>query len=134
MREKGIVRAIEGGEAVVSLKRHSACPGCKACSVSSNGDITIKAAIAGQVKAGDEVTLEIDSSSMIKAIVLVYLLPAVFFIIGVLAGLKIAPSIGIHKHKELIAIFTGALLLAVSLFLARQYGKTKSGTYQAKII
>lgn len=131
MRETGIVQAIEGGVALVKLRRHAACPGCRACSLSSNGDMTIKTVAPAEVKPGDEVALEIDSASIVKAIALVYLLPAAAFIAGVLAGLKVMSD---YRHKEVISVLIGGGLLTASLFLARMYGKNKSNSYQARII
>jgi len=131
MRETGIVQAIEGGEALVKLRRHAACLGCRACSLSSSGDMTIKAIAQGEVKPGDEVTLEIDSASIVKAIALVYILPSIAFIVGVFAGLKIVSA---YKHKEAISVLIGVGFLAASFFVARIYGKNRSNAYQARII
>ena len=132
MRETGIVEAVKGDEVSVRLKRHAACLGCRACSLSSGGDMIIKAAASGESKVGDRVTVEIDSIAIIKAIVLVYLLPAVAFLIGIFAGLKAAPLIGIYKHMEIFALLVALALLSSSIFMARQYGK--SDTYQVKIV
>ena len=144
MKETGVVHAISDGEVLVRLKRRAACLGCKACFVSSAGDMIIKAVATDRmhppgknfgagVKVGDEITIEIDSASIIKAITLLYLLPAVAFLVGIFAGLKIASLLGIYTHKEIIAILIGVTLLSASLFLARGYGVKKSGAYQAKI-
>ena len=121
MRETGVVQAVEDGEVSVRLKRHAACLGCRACSLSSSGDMVVKAIASDKVKVGDNVTIEIDSASIIKAIVLVYLLPAIAFLVGVFAGLKIAPPLGFYKHKEIISILIGLVLLGASLFMARSY-------------
>lgn len=129
-----MVQAVEEGEISVRLKRHAACLGCRACSFGSGGDMIVKVAGSDTVKIGDKVTLEIDSISIIKAIVLVYLLPAVSFLAGLLAGLKIATLLGIYKFKEIFSLLTGLVLLGASLFLARSYGIKKRGVYQARII
>ena len=133
MKEIGVVRAVGEYGASVSLKRHVACLGCKACFVNSNGEMVIKAIAASRVKVGDKVTVEIDSISLLKAIVMVYLLPTAAFIAGVLAGLRIALLLGIYEHRELLSILTGVALLGVSLFLMRKYGIKRKDAYQAKI-
>lgn len=134
MKETGVVHAVKDGEILVRLKRHAACLGCRACSLSSNGDMIIKAAALNKVKVGDRVIIEIDSISIIKAVVLLYLLPAIAFLIGIFVGLKITPLLGIYKHKEIFSILIGVVLLSASLFLAKIYGARKNSAYQAKII
>ena len=136
MRETGVVHAVRGDEILVRLKRHAACLGCRACSLSSSGDMIIKAIASDKVdkaKVGDKVTIEVDSISIIKAIVFVYLLPAIAFLGGIFAGLRVALFLGIYKHKEIVSILIGVVLLSASLFLARMYGIRKSNTYQARI-
>ncbi|MCK4829961.1 SoxR reducing system RseC family protein [bacterium] len=144
MKETGVVDAVEKGEVLVRLKRHSACLGCKACSIGTGGDMIIKAIatdkvyppsknFGGGVKVGDQVTIEIASISILKAIVMVYLFPTAAFLAGILAGLKIAPQLGIYEHKEILSILTGAALLCASLLLARRYGIRRRETYKARI-
>ncbi len=132
MRETGVVQSVEGGEALVKLKRHSACLGCRACSIAGS-DMIIKAVATDRVKAGDRVTVEIDSASFVKAIAMVYLLPTAAFLAGILAGLKISPVLGIYEHKEILSIILGIAFISASLLLARRYGNIRKDTYRAKI-
>jgi len=85
------------------------------------------------VKAGDKVTVEIGSVSLFKAITLVYVLPTVSFVIGILAGLRIAPRLGFSNHKEILSVILGVILLCASMFFARAYGIKRREAYQAKI-
>ena len=133
MKETGIVHAVENDGFLVKLKRHSACLGCKQCSLSSDGDMIIKAVAGEKVKPGDRVTVEIDSSSIVKAIAVVYLLPAVAFLAGVSIFIKIAPLIGVYNHKEIISVSLGIAFLGIALLFARRYGVKKHGDYTAKI-
>lgn len=128
------MHAVGDGEVLVRLKRHAACLGCRACSLSSTGDMIVKAIASNKVKVGDNVTIEIDSASIIKAITLVYLLPAIAFLAGIFVGLKIATLLGIYKHKEILSILIGVVLLSAFIFLARWYGIKKSSAYQARIV
>ena len=134
MREEGVIHAVSDGDVLVRLKRHAACLGCRACAMSSGGDMVMKAIAQDKVKVGDNVVIEIDSASIIKAITFIYLLPAVAFLVGVFAGLGIASLIGIYRHKEIFSIFIGLVLLSGFLILARWYGIKKRGAYQAKIV
>lgn len=144
MKEAGVVHSVKNGEILVTLKRHAACLGCKACSIASGGDMVIKAIAPDKVrpyakdsdagiKVGDRVTIEIDSISILKAIVMVYLLPTAAFLAGILAGLKMALLLGIYEYKEALSILTGVVLLGASLFLMRKYGIKRKDAYQAKI-
>ena len=131
MREEGIVEAVESGEASVRIKRHAACLGCRACSLNANGHMTVKAVARSDVRPGDKVSLEVDSASIIKAVILVYLLPAVLFIGGVFLGLKVA---GGSSHKEAVSVLVGLAFSAASLILARAYGKKRSASFRARIL
>jgi len=133
MKEVGIVQSVKDAEILVKIKRHAACLGCGVCSVAPGGDMIVKAIVSGRVKVGDQVNIEVDSILILKAILMVYLLPTVGFLAGILAGLKIAPLLGIYEHKEVFSVLTGMALLCISLFLARRYGIKKRETYKAKI-
>lgn len=133
MKETGVVHSVERDEALVRIKRHSACMSCKACSAASDGNMLIKAFSGGNVKAGDEVSVEIDSVSVIKAIAMVYILPTIAFLAGIFAGMKAAPVLGIHESKEAFSIVTGTALLGASLLLARCYGIKRKDAYKARI-
>lgn len=133
MKEEGIVCAVRTGEVFVKLKRHSACLGCKSCSVGTDGDMVIKAIASERVGEGDRVTVEIDSTLLVKAILLVYLLPAVGFFLGILAGLKISSLLGIYKYAEVISAFIGFAFLGLVFFFVRSYGIRRKSAYQARI-
>ena len=134
MREIGVVQSVNKNEVFVRLKRRSACLGCGVCHTDSSGDMVIRIISPDDVKAGDKVTVEIGSASLFKAISLVYVLPTVFFVIGILAGLRIAPLLGLSRHKEILSAILGIILLCASMFLARGYGIRRKEAYQAKII
>jgi positive regulator of sigma E activity len=133
MKETGVVHAVKDGEVLVRLKRHAACLGCRACSLSSGGEMVIKAIASDKVSIGDQVAIEIDSISIVKAMSFVYLIPAVAFLTGIFAGLKIALPLGIYKHKEIFSILIGGILLISSLCLARWYGVKRSSAYRARV-
>ena len=133
MKETGIVDSLEGSEVVVKIKRHSACRACRACSVGSGGEMLIKATGRDGVRIGCEVIIEIDSMSFLKAILVVYLLPSVLFLIGILTGQAVAPVLGIYEHKEIFSVVVGIILLAMSFFLVRKYGIKRKDIYRARI-
>ena len=133
MKETGVVHTVGNDEALVRLKRHTACLGCRACSISSGGEMLIKAAFTDKIQPGDRVSVEIDSISFLKAVVMIYLFPTAAFLAGILAGLRISPLLGINEHKELLSIIVGVALLLASLVLARSYGLKRRNTYKARI-
>jgi len=103
--------------------------------VDSGGNMVIKAIASDdlKVKAGDNIAVEIDPASLLKAIAFVYLLPTAAFLAGVLAALKIAPLLGISGHKEIFSVLIGVIFSCASFVLARQYGIKRKDAYQAKI-
>jgi sigma-E factor negative regulatory protein RseC len=93
----------------------------------------IKAIAKDRVKIGDEVNVEIDSILMIKAILVVYLLPAIALLAGVFVGLSIVSLLGVYNYKEGFSILTGSIFLGATLLFARKYGIKKKNSYRARV-
>ena len=131
MKEIGTVESVEGQDVLVRLKRHGACLGCRACSLSSDGDMTIKAKSLGELRAGDQVTIEIDTAKVVRAILLIYLFPALSFLAGIIIGFYTLPIIGVKSHIELISVFIGLVLMVFAYSAASNYGLRRSEDYKA---
>ena len=84
MREVGVVEAVNGTNAVVSVKRSTACgDSCATCSAQCNlkGN---KITVANKIGAmpGDLVEIEMKTSTVLKSAFMVYILPLLMFFLG----------------------------------------------------
>ena len=115
MEQTGKVIRLSGENAVVSVKRMSACgENCGHCSVvADGGKCSAKTAVAtcenlAGAKPGDNVKIEADSNKVLFAAIVFYMLPCVFAIIG---------AIVLHSffNKTYITVL-GAVLSALIAF------------------
>ena len=93
--------------------------------------MTIKAKSLGELRAGDQVTIEIDTAKVVKAILLIYLFPALSFLAGIIIGFYTLPTIGVDSHIELISVFIGLVLMVFAYSAASNYGLRRSEDYKA---
>jgi len=115
MEQTGKVIRLSGKNAVVSVKRMSACgENCAHCSAATDGGkCSAKTAVAtcenlAGAKPGDNVKIEADSNKVLFAAMVFYMLPCVFAIIG---------AIVLHSffNKTYITVL-GAVLSALIAF------------------
>ena len=95
MTEQGKVIKIEKNEAVVRVQRKSACASCGMCAMKpKDSHIDVRVENALEAKEGDLVQIKLESGSVAKISLLVYILLrfAVGFIIVFLLDKKIAKS------------------------------------------
>lgn len=109
MQVIGKVLSTNGNKAFVSLVRTSACGGnCKACGGGCETVAhTIEVMNSIDAKAGELVEVIMDDSLGLKASVILYAIPFLGFIIGILLGYVL-------KLSELKSFFLGVLGIAIS--------------------
>jgi sigma-E factor negative regulatory protein RseC len=90
------------------------CSGCKGC-----GTSVIDAINTIGAKIGQDVKIEFKSGMYLKSAALVYGLPLVMFLIGVISGISICENIGINISNELFGAAFGTVLWVVSYFVIR---------------
>ncbi len=115
MNEYGEIIEIKDRDAVVKVRRSSACGKCGACTMGSRPDemlITLPNPLKGQV--GDYVELALPSGQVLKASAITYLLPLSGLIIGVAAGYILGEKLGFNP--ELGSAFVGLLFTILSFF------------------
>ncbi len=115
MKERGQIVEVKDGLAVVKIKRSSYCNSCGACNMGAHPDemiLTVPNRLEG--KPGDLVELDLESSSILKASAIMYLIPLAALLIGAGAGYMIAYRI--NANTELFAAL-GGILLTILAFL-----------------
>jgi sigma-E factor negative regulatory protein RseC len=117
MNEFGEIVEVRNNEAVVMVRRSSACGKCGACQMSENQEqmlLTIPNPLKGEV--GDYVELELASSQVLKASAITYLIPLGALILGVTAGYAFGPRFGLNQELAgsiLGLLFTGFSFLGI---------------------
>lgn len=118
MNEYGEIVELKNNEAVIMVRRNSACGKCGACQMGSHADemlLTIPNLLNGEV--GDYVELELASSQVLKASAITYLIPLGALILGVAVGYIFGPDYGFNP--ELVGSILGLLFTGLSFFLIR---------------
>jgi sigma-E factor negative regulatory protein RseC len=118
MNEFGEIIEIKDKNAVVKVKRSSACGDCCACAKGTNPDdmiLTVSNELNGEV--GDQVELELASGQVLKASAVAYVIPLFALILGIAAGYILGGRLGFNQ--ELGASLLGLLFTMLSFFLIR---------------
>ena len=137
--EKGIVIKVNSSTAWVKCTRSAACESCSAkgfCHTMGGGDddVEVEAINAVGAKVDDRVTISFETSSLLKATFLIYMIPVLFFILGVVIGDKIAPIF--NYDKSIFSMLVGSLFLFAAFVFVKAKGKdlSQKDAYQPKII
>jgi sigma-E factor negative regulatory protein RseC len=134
--EQGMVINIHGNIAVVKTKRSEACKGCSehgSCSTQGN-DMEVEVFNRMGAAIGDEVAIQIQTGSFMKATFLLYVFPILCMITGAVAGEKLAPSIAFDKSA--LSAILGFLGLFIGLWVVKIKGREmgRKEEYHPKII
>ena len=127
--EKGIVLKAENGHAEIALLEEGSCEECSAkifCKPSEKNDSKIlEVDDPFGVQPGDEVQIQIAGEEVLKASFLLYGMPLILIIAGILAGMSIFESSAL---AELFSFIFGIGLTALyfsGIFLLRKIKQTK---------
>jgi len=130
----GVIVRLDAGNAIVGVKRDTACGKCKVCPSGTQEDVLIKIPNDINGKPGDIVGIDMEPSKVLQAAAIVYVIPLVGLIIGVLAGIGIAPELNLDS--ELVGVAGGILftmLAFLGIKLIEPYFK-KKGCFTPKIV
>ena len=138
--EEGIVTKVYSSTAWVKCSKSAACESCSAkgfCDTVGGGsddDVEVEAINAAGAKVDDRVTISFETSSLLKISFLVYMVPVLFLILGVVIGDKIAAIF--NYDQSIFSVLAGFLFLFASFFFVKAKGKelSRKDAYQPKII
>jgi sigma-E factor negative regulatory protein RseC len=115
MTERGVVTAVEDGEATVSFEPSERCVSCRRCAGANDGKrMVMRVRTRKNVRPGDMVTIEVNPRALLSSAFLVFVLPLFMFIIGVLASVPLLERTGIEMDKNLAGILAGLILMTVT--------------------
>lgn len=127
MAEVGKVVAVEGEYVKLVLKRKEACGKCRACSAGlTEKEMEMKAKNLCGAKKGDNVEIFLEQSNFMKAVLIMYGIPCVFFLAGIIAGYYGAVHFGYEETAPLFGIGLAVILTALAFLVIHMNEKNWS--------
>lgn len=125
-----VVKGVQGRMALVVTRMEPACEGCKArdtCLTLGGGGAHVEARARNTVGAepGDVVTISIRGSSLLKASFLVYMVPMLALIGGIVLGYLLSRVISVDENL-LVGLF-GLLAFSGAFIWLKKKGNKLSG-------
>lgn len=123
MKECGVVLEVMDQKAVVNIKRRSACGHCKSCEMGRSDVKELNVIAKNEIgaKIDDNVNIIMDTPDVLKAALIVYVIPLIALVIGVALGTFLAKKLNLEA--DLIGIITGLIFLAPSYLIVRKMDK-----------
>lgn len=139
IEEHGVVVRCKGDLAVIMAERTTACDGCAskdACISGKGADMLIEAFNAAGAKPGERVVFTVGSSSVLKAGILLYLVPALCFILGVVLGQTAARRIFPGQNSDLVSGLLGVVFLVIAFLGIKLYSRfvEKDKSYRPHVL
>lgn len=136
--EEGIVIEVKGPDIVVQCNPHAMCASCsakKGCIMSDSGkvrNITMENSLAAE--EGDTVIFTVESSGIVAASLVIYLMPVIFLFLGLYAGHMYNEYLMLDKDSASAII--GVLFFVLSFFVIKIFsGITKnSAIFQPRAV
>lgn len=134
MTNKGVVTEVNGDTLTVAFERHEACGDCHACMHGSESCAKHTVKLKGKANVGDIIEVEMDSSHVMEASALAYMLPLAGFIIGLAGGWLISKGMNNRSSELMMALFA-VLGTAVAYVVMRAIDpKLSKGRWEQKIV
>lgn len=129
--EQGTIKEIKGASALIEAKRSAECESCASkalCSPDSDDMMLIEADNPVGAEVGNKVLFSMPASAVLKAGTLVYLLPLICFIIGVVIGQIAVPVVAPELNKDLVSAAIGFIFVVFAFGFIRYYGRSVERT------
>jgi len=136
--EKGIVTKIDSTTAWVKTTKTHACEACAArasCNVMGGGkEMEVQASNHAGAKVGEKVVISFETSPLLKATFMLYVLPILFLMAGAFIGTKLAHFFNLDASA--LSVITGFLFFGLIVMFVRSKGNqmAKKDEYRPKVI
>ncbi|HHX61288.1 MAG TPA: SoxR reducing system RseC family protein [Epulopiscium sp.] len=129
MAQTGIVESIKEKNVYVKVIREEACAHCKMCTTGINEgkECVIEAVNKCGAHVGDKVEIDVQNNYFLRATAIMYGIPLVALMIGIILSLAILQSQGV-KGAELISAFIGLGLTAIVYTIINKREKNNKNT------
>ncbi len=125
MEEHGIVVQDKKKTVLIKAQRSTACDNCaskRACASGSTGsEMLIEAENTIGAKVGDRVVFTVGTGSILKAGLLLYLVPILCFIAGVVLGQTAAKNLFPDQNPDLVSGVLGVIFLSLAFIGLKVY-------------
>ena len=131
VEEVGFVKSIDGSLATVAIEKKNSCEGCtlKICKPDAQ-HMEIEALNSVHAAVGQKVKVAMKSYSYLKNSAVVYGIPALFLVLGAVAGKEIISIFFTNSDPDIVSAFSGFGAAAIS-FLFIKLWSLKAGTRRA---
>ncbi len=128
MKQYGIVTSVEGETAKVLMKRHSSCGSCSACKMGQEeAKLEVKAINNVNAKTGEWVSVNMEDQDVLTAAFMVYVIPLLALLVGVIGGSYILSLVGIVEYTDIYAALIGFVTMGISFIsLKKREGNLKN--------
>jgi len=129
---RGLVHTVKDDLVVATIHRKEACGECRAClSGMTKTEMDIEAKNLCDAEIGDWVELELQENAFFNAVVIMYGLPFIGFIAGVVGGYYGVPKVipGISPVLPSLILGAAGILIAM-LWIKSQNPRWESGKYR----
>ena len=117
-----VIEILKDNRAKVTMRKHSACGDCGACQHGKeNMKMNIIAANEISAKVGDLVEVDMETQNVLGAAFIVYVIPLIMMVLGIVIGNSILRNIGISDKIEIYSAIAGFILMAVSFAVIKTY-------------
>ena len=135
IEEEGIVVAIAGRNARVSVLKKSACESCAAAGVCHPGDAgksLLEAANPLGAKPGQKVKIVLFPQTYLKSALVLYGIPVIALVAGAIIAKNMAIRFSGEMNSDLWALSVGLSCLVLSFILIWMYNKHVATTQKYK--
>lgn len=112
MKEQALVIGIQGNQALVMIKRTSACGSCGACGMGTKDELRLMLPNNVNAKPGDTVLLDLSTGRGMNAALIAYGFPLLMLIVGAALGYMLPGWLGWSFSPD-AAAGLGSLLLTL---------------------
>jgi sigma-E factor negative regulatory protein RseC len=126
IEETGIVKSVDGMMARILIERKGPCDGCAVrgiCQTTDEG-MEIDALNPIQAKVGQTVKVSMKAQTYLKGTLLVYGMPLVVFIAGIIIGKDIGEKYFKSIDSDLISLLVGFSGFILSFLIVKLWSKT----------
>lgn len=120
MGEKGLVINTKDHLAVIQMTRTEACGQCRACLAGmKKEEMIIEADNECNAKVGDWVIMELRNNSFMKAVLILYGIPMVALVAGIVLGYYVLYQYISSVNREVLSFFVGILFTVLAFLWIR---------------
>jgi len=126
MEEEGVIIKLSGIYAHIKAKKSGACNKCStkdACASLNETEVLLEAENTIGAMVGDKVVFTADTAAILRAGAMVYLLPLIAFIAGVVIGQVYTDMMPVDLNADLVSAIIGFVLLLATYLGLYVYNK-----------